>query len=78
MIITEYGDKVLEIGDIIICQGISATIATITFQEYWEGEGFYAEFRDTNGHYRNWKQWVDGGQVIPKGKRGETNDRSNL
>lgn len=78
MITTEYGTKQLEPGDTIICKGIRATILTITFQEYWEGEGFYAEFRDTNGVYRNWKQWVDGGEVIPKGKRGEINDRSNL
>ena len=65
MITTEH-NKILEAGDIVVCQGIQATISEITFQEYWEGEGFYAEFRDTNGIYRNWKQWVDGGYVIPK------------
>ena len=58
--------SVLELGDTIICKGIKATIAKITFQEYWEREGFYTEFTDTNGVYRNWKQWIDGGKVIPK------------
>ena len=56
----------LEPGDTIICHGVKATIAKITFQEYWEGDGFYTEFTDTNGNYRNWKQEVDGGKVIPK------------
>lgn len=56
----------LEPGDTIVCKGIKATIAKITFQEYWEREGFYTEFTDTNGVYRNWKQWIDGGKVIPK------------
>ena len=62
-------NKVLEIGDIVVCKGIRAEIASITFQEYWgEDEGFYIEFRDTNGNYRNWKQYIDGGYVIPKGE----------
>ena len=69
MITTEHNNKILEVGDIVICQGIQVTIAEITFQEYWKDEGFYAEFYDTNGCYRNWKQWVDGGEVIPKEKR---------
>ena len=72
MITTSYG-KQLEPGDTIICQGVKATIDTITFQEYW-GEntnyefGFYTEFRDTNGVYRSWKQMYDGGYVIAKGE----------
>lgn len=68
----QYGNQVckeLEVGDTIVCKGIKATIASITFQEYWgEDEGFYTEFRDTNGKYRNWKQYIDGGYVIPKGE----------
>lgn len=69
MIETKYGSTVnyeLEPGDTIVCKGIKVTIAKITFQEYWEGEGFYTEFTDTNGVYRNWKQWIDGGNVIKK------------
>lgn len=69
MIETKYGSAVnyeLEPGDTIVCKGIKATIVKITFQEYWEREGFYTEFTDTNGVYRNWKQWIDGGKVIPK------------
>lgn len=66
-----YENKVLEVGDSIFCAGIKATIADITFQEYWGDDkllewGFYTEFRDTNGVYRNWKQMYDGGYVIPK------------
>lgn len=56
-------DHKLKPGDIVTCKGISATIKEITFQEYWEGEGYYVEFTDTNGNYRNWKQWTDGGTV---------------
>ena len=66
MKITEYGSKQLEPGDTIVCQSIKATIDTITFQEYWDKDGFYTEFRDTNGTYRNWKQWIDGGYIIPR------------
>ena len=71
MKITQCGNQVhkeLEPGDIIVCQGIKATISSITFQEYWgDDEGFYSEFIDTNGIYRNWKQWTDGGYVLLKG-----------
>ena len=62
-----------------VCKGIRAEIASITFQEYWGDKreekdsngneyeyGFYTEFTDTNGVYRNWKQYIDGGYVIPK------------
>ena len=67
MKVDEYNNKKLEAGDIVVCKGIRAEIAEITFQEYWgEKEGFYTEFRDTNRIYRNWKQWTDGGYVIPK------------
>jgi len=54
----------LKIGDTIICQGIKATIAEITFQEPWEWRNaWYIEFTDTNGNYRNWKQEIDGGKA---------------
>ena len=61
-----HGSKTLEVGDKVKCKGITCTIAEITFQEYWEADGFYTEFLDTIGNYRNWKQWVDGGEVIPQ------------
>ena len=67
MIVLEDGNKTLEIGDKVKCQGITCTIKEVAFQEYYEGYGFVTEFRDTNGVYRNWKQWVDGGEVIPNG-----------
>ena len=65
MITTNQG-KVLEPGDKIKCQGITCTIKKVVFQNYWEGAGFYADIIDTNGVHRNWKQYVDGGEVIPK------------
>lgn len=63
-LVTRRDKKILEPGDRIRCQGITCTIAEITFQEYWEDDGFYIEFRDETGVYRNWKQWVDGGEVL--------------
>lgn len=63
---TGHGSKILEPGDKVKCQGFICTIAEIAFQEYYEGYGFITEFRDTNGVYRNWKQEVDGGELIAK------------
>lgn len=57
----------LEIGDTIKCQGITATIASITFQEPWEWRNaYYLEFTDTKGNYRSWKQNYDGGKAYDK------------
>ncbi|MCD8083001.1 MAG: hypothetical protein LUE86_05730 [Clostridiales bacterium] len=60
------GTKILEPGDQISCQGITCTVATIAYQEYWEEDGFRTEFTDTAGNYRSWKQNMDGGYVIAK------------
>lgn len=65
--------KELEPGDMVVCQGIKATIKEIKYQFYDErndfgtGELFDVEFIDTNGSYRSWKSQWDGGYVIPKG-----------
>lgn len=56
----------LEPGDTIVCQGIKAVIKEINYQEWWEDTGFMTEFTDTNGNYRSWKQYIDGGYVIEK------------
>ena len=57
----------LKIGDTIKVQGITATIATIEFQEPWEWRNsWYLEFRDTKGNYRSWKQEYDGGKAFDK------------
>lgn len=69
MIIKErFGEYIftLEPGDVIVCGDYRAEIKEIDFQEYWSGHGFITEFYDTDGVYRNWKQEVDGGKVIPK------------
>lgn len=62
--VRECDRRKLEPGDKIVCQGIETIIAEIKYQEYWEDSGFIAEFIDTNGIYRNWKQQFDGGYVI--------------
>lgn len=57
----------LIVGDTIKCQGITATIAEIGFQEPWEWrEAWYLEFTDTRGIYRSWKQNFDGGKAFDK------------
>ena len=57
----------LEIGDTIKCMGITATIASIAFQEPWEWrDAWYLEFTDTKGNYRSWKQNFDGGVAYDK------------
>ena len=57
----------LEIGDTIKCQGITATIADIAFQEPWDWRNaWYLEFTDTKGVYRSWKQNCDGGTAYDK------------
>ena len=56
--------QILEPGDIIYRRGDRIEIKSIVHQEYWNRFGFIAEFYDTNGIYRNWKQHVDGGMVL--------------
>lgn len=55
----------LQVGDIVVCQGIKATIAEIAFQEPYEWRNsWYLEFKDTDGEYRSWKQEYDGGYAL--------------
>lgn len=50
-------------GDKIRCQGFTVTIKEIHYQYY--DDGFWdIEFTDTNGNYRHWKQYFDGGELI--------------
>ena len=54
-------------GDKIACMGITVTIAKIIYQEHyfdWD-----IEFIDTDGNYRHWKQYFDGGHLIKKKRR---------
>ena len=60
------GNEEVQIGDVIKCKGISCTVKEINFSEAWDRDGHYVEFLDTNGVYRNWKQWCDGGSVYRK------------
>lgn len=65
----------ISIGDTIVCRGIHATIAKLyyTFRsvelnletdEY--AKCYDVEFVDTNGNYRHWKSYFDGGHIIYK------------
>ena len=54
------------IGDKINCSGITVTIAEILYQDTYADEGeLDIEFKDTHGNYRHWKQYFDGGKLIP-------------
>jgi hypothetical protein len=60
-------ERDLRPGDIVHCQGITCTIADISWQEPWSWrQSYYLEFTDTNGNYRSWKQEFDGGYAILK------------
>lgn len=62
----------IEVGDKICSRGITKTVAVIddqyqdwdpkTQQYYYGFEGF-----TTDGVYRSWKQYFDGGYLIKKG-----------
>lgn len=49
-------------GATIECMGIEVTIEKV-FYAYKEREGWDIEFVDSDGHYRHWKQWDDGGRL---------------
>lgn len=59
--------KELKPGDTITACGVSAKIATILYTDAWTGNGgkdcYDIEFLDTNGVYRSWKSWLDGGKI---------------
>ena len=74
MTVVYNGIPQLEVGDKVVCKGKTVEIAEIRFQDYWGEDksrawGFYTEFYDTKGVYYNWKQYLDGGEVIPKVRR---------
>lgn len=56
-------------GDIITSKGIKATIKDIHYQDYYKSDrndgscDWDIEFTDTNGNYRHWKQYFDGGDI---------------
>jgi len=49
-------------GATIECMGIEVTIDKV-YYAYKECEGWDIEFIDSNGNYRHWKQWYDGGKL---------------
>ena len=53
----------LLVGSIVEVGNICCKIHHVYFAEYWDNEGWYMEFYDELGIYRNWKQWVDGGTI---------------
>lgn len=64
----KYPTREIEVGDKIHAQGLTFEIAKIL---YWDDGGNLedmCEFIDTLGNYHYWKQYFDGGYVIPKGE----------
>ena len=55
----------IKIGDNIAALGYCFKVAKILYQEYYNRDGFDCEFIDDKGNYHHWKQWEDGGKVIP-------------
>ena len=63
--------KTAKIGDKIHAMGITVTISAILFQEYWfdhwEGKEYWdIELKDEHGNYRHWRNYLDGGELIPQ------------
>ena len=56
-------------GDIITCKGIKTVIDKIHYQDFYKSDrndgtcDWDIEFEDTNGKYRHWKQYFDGGKI---------------
>lgn len=56
-------------GDIVTCQGIKAKIAAIHYQDFSPSDrndgtcDWDIEFMDTEGNYRHWKSYFDGGSI---------------
>lgn len=61
----ENGKKQVEVGDKVRCQGRIWTISDIHNQFYSKNEGFFLEFYDDKGDFHYWKQYEDGGDIIP-------------
>lgn len=52
-------------------QGIKAT-GEVFFAQHWgEEDGWHIEMMDNTGVFRNWKQSIDGGQILSHVKKGE-------
>ena len=63
--------KKVQVGTKINCQGITSVVKEIYYTDrYVEPKGddwgvFYdVEYRDTNGYYRHWKSYFDGGYIV--------------
>ena len=54
----------VEINDIVKVNGREYEVEKVLHCEFWDGNGYDAEFIDTNGHYHHWKQEEDGGELI--------------
>lgn len=61
------GKLIAEPGDKIRCMGITVTIDRILYQDHWRD--WDIEFIDTADNYRHWKQYFDGGELIPGEKK---------
>lgn len=77
----------ISVGDTIICKGVRATIAELYYSfrcVEWHHEKkefvklYDVEFKDTNGKYRHWKSYFDGGHIEYKERQlWQTEDTKN-
>ena len=72
--------RMARVGDKISAKGITCTIGEIFFNDRYveKKDGEYTvfydiEFKDTNGNYRHWKSYFDGGKLILMDDVEETN-----
>ena len=58
----------IQSGDLITAQGHTYEIEVILYQDHFEEEGWFCEFRDTLGKLHYWKQYIDGGKLIRRNR----------
>lgn len=61
----DTNEEKFEVGTVVSFKGVKYEVAKVLSASYeGEDDGWYAEFIDTKGIYHNWKQGIDGGEVL--------------
>lgn len=74
--------KTANIGDKVKIGHTTYTIAEIFYAQLFESQepapddGWMIEFKDTNGGYHYWKQYLDGGELIPAATENNTDNNN--